>query len=60
MIGRAVLLCGSRWSTSSQMALLGEIRHAQAEEQRTVIVLDAADGDGSSKWQRDAADALID
>jgi hypothetical protein len=58
--GRTVLLSGSRCSTASQIALLEEIRHAGAEDRRTIVILETTDGQGGLTWQREAADTLID
>jgi hypothetical protein len=60
LTGRAILLSGSRWSAASQIALLEEIRHAEAEERRTVIILEATGSNESPRWCREAADTLID
>jgi hypothetical protein len=58
--GRTVLLSGSRCSTASQIALLEEIRHAGAEDRRTVVILETTDRKGGMTWHREAADTLID
>jgi len=60
LTGRTVLLSGSHCSTASQIALLEEIRHAGAEDRRTVVILEATDNHGGLTWHREAADTLID
>lgn len=58
--GHGVLLATSRSSTAERFGLLEEIRHAQAEERRTVVIMISTNDHGHITWHREAADTLID
>lgn len=60
LTGRTVLLSGSDCSTASQIVLLEEIRHAGAEDRRTVVILEGTDCENQLTWHRESADSLID
>jgi hypothetical protein len=57
--GRTVKLTASECSSSFQLRLLEEIRHASWDDRRTVVIMVTGDRD-SPTWHRESVDTLID